>query len=342
MSNVGAPLVSVLMPSYNHAPFIRSAVESVLAQTLTELELIIVDDGSRDSSANIISTMSDQRVRFQLLRQNAGACHAMNLALQMSSGKLIAVCNSDDEWHPEKLRRQLRLMERLPNIAVLFSDVRWIADDGAQLSPFALPVASTIFRQQNRSRWSWLRSLLEGGNCLCHPSILARREVYDVTGVYDNQLRQLPDFDMWIRILERFDIFVMRDKLVSFRLHGGNTSTPSPEASRRDMNEYRIILRRLMKRISSDNFARTFGFRNLTIDDELDLEIEKAFYLLSYYGKYAGIFRELACDILSETFDSLSGRQRLSDKFLFEDKDFQSVMGAYTPWMTVPDPLRGA
>src|SRR4051794_19001581 len=98
-----APLISVVMPSYNHERFITTAIRSVLGQSLTDIELTIVDDGSQDSSARIISEQRDARVRFRLLERNQGACNAMNVALQMSKGKFIAVCNSDDVWHPEKL-----------------------------------------------------------------------------------------------------------------------------------------------------------------------------------------------------------------------------------------------
>lgn len=322
-----SPAISILMPSYNHAQFIEAAIRSVLAQTRADFELIVVDDGSSDASPRIIAEQRDPRVRFHLLEQNQGACHAMNVALQMSRGELLAVCNSDDLWHPEKLSRQIGLLETLPNAGAVFCDVSWIGDDGLELSK--LPPFARVFQQQNRSRWSWVRRFLESGNCLCHPSILAKREAYDVAGLYDNRLRQLPDMDMWIRVLEHFDIFVMPEKLVSFRMHAHNTSMPSPEASRRDLNEHRLILRKTFERMSGDYFIKALGSKCVEIDDDLDLQIEQAFYLLSHHGIYTDIFQELGLDILFDVCKDAAGLTRLSNKFGFEVADFHRAMGMH-------------
>src|SRR5712664_4673265 len=111
--NIGIPFprVSVIMPSFNHERFIASAVAGVLGQTMSDLELVIVDDGSVDQSARIISAINDKRVRYKLLERNHGACEAMNIALRMARGRFIAVCNSDDEWQPGKLEHQLAILE---------------------------------------------------------------------------------------------------------------------------------------------------------------------------------------------------------------------------------------
>lgn len=329
----GTPIVSVLMPSHNHGKFIKKAIDSVLAQTLTEIELVIVDDGSRDASPRIIAETQDPRVRCRLFERNRGACDAMNAALQMSAARFIAVCNSDDEWHPEKLARQMALFDELPGVGAIFSDVEWIGEDGRKLKPSQLPPLATVFRQRNRSRWSWLRTLLETENCLCHPSILVRRDAYALAGPYDNRFRQLPDLDMWTRIVEHFDIFVMPEKLLSFRIHSQNTSGPTPEISRRDLNERRFILHKTMDRISKENFMKAFGFRSISIDDELDLRIEQALYLLSYMGRYVVMFRELGLQRLFAIMADANALDRLAEKFGLSMADFHREMAAYTPWL---------
>lgn len=337
----GGPLVSVVMPSYNHGGFVRPAIDSVLAQTVRDIELIVVDDGSQDASPAILSGLQDPRLRIRLLERNYGACHAMNTALQMSTGKFIAVCNSDDVWKPDKLRRQLEVLDKLPAVAAIFSDVEWINSEGKKLADSALPPFASVFRQQNRSRWSWLRSLLETGNCLCHPSILIRREAYELVGPYDNRLRQLPDLDMWTRIVQHFDIFVMSDRLLSFRIHDRNTSTPSPETSQRDLHERRFILSKVMDRISPDNFVRAFGLKGIDLSDALDLQIERALYLTSYKGRYIGIFRELGLDLLYALLDDPNGQYRLQEKFGFGVIDFQRELGNCPSWVDVPTGAAG-
>jgi len=331
------PAISIIMPSYNHEQFIGDAVASILAQTFQDFELVIVDDSSADGSAKIISGFSDPRIRANILDANRGACEAMNVALHMSRGKYIAVCNSDDTWRADKLSRQLEFLEKNDGIGAVFSGVYWIGDDGAPFSTLRLAFSGNVFKQQNRSRWSWLRDLIETGNCLCHPSILIRRELYDRAGDYDNRLRQLPDLDMWLRILQRTDIFVLPDELVGFRIHGSNVSTPNPQTSRRAINEHRLIARRMFSEISKENFVRAFGQNAHAIDDDMDFEIEKGLYLLSHRGLYEGIFRELGSDYMFGLLQHPEGRARLNEKYGFGTATFHEEMGGYSPWIVSAD-----
>src|SRR3954451_12937994 len=223
------PLVSVLIPSYQHEKYIGEAIESVLAQTFSNIEVVIVDDASSDSSASIVRSYRDSRIVFRELYENIGACQAMNVGISMCRGQYIAVCNSDDKWVADKLQKQLHVFSCGTNIAAVFSDVEWIDDEGACLGD----CYAGVFRQANRSRFRWMRDLLESGNRLCHPSVLIRRDVYEKVGLYNNFYRQLPDLDMWVRVLEHFDIFVMPERLVKFRVHPNNTSRPTPSVSNR-------------------------------------------------------------------------------------------------------------
>ena len=330
---VSQPSISILMPSYNHARFIRAAVESILAQSFPDFELLIVDDGSVDASKDIISSFQDNRIRYRLLDQNVGAPEAMNIALEMSGGRYVAVCNSDDEWHPEKLAKQYQYLENNPAISAVYSDVVWIGDDGAPLNESRLPYFKSVFKQMNRSRGSWLRDFVEGGNCLCHPSALIKREIYDIIGIYDNRLRQLPDLDMWIRLVQHANIFVMRDALVGFRIHDSNTSAPHPATSRRSINEHRLIVRKTFGGIAKDNFIEAFGLKMISIDNDLDFAAEKALYLLSYRGPYDGIFRELALDLLYDAIETPEGRERLARKYAFDVAVFHKEMSLQSPWI---------
>jgi glycosyltransferase involved in cell wall biosynthesis len=336
--DASCPLVSVIMPSFNHDRFIASAIASVLSQTMRHLELIIVDDGSADRSPDIVAGISDRRVQYELLGKNRGACEAMNIALRKAKGHFVAVCNSDDEWHPDKLDRQLRSMEAQGRSAAVFSDVVWVDEAGAPLDGSRAPPFESVFRQANRSRWTWMRTLLESGNKLCHPSILIRREILDKVGEYDNRLRQLPDLDMWIRVLGHCDIFVASAKLLRFRLHHTNTSAAKPDVSRRSINEHRLILRKFLSEISASTFAKVFGFKAISIDDEIDLKIEKALYLLDYQGIYFGMFRELGLDLLYDLTSSAVALKRLREKYGFDIFAFQREMAVHSPWVEEKQP----
>jgi len=253
------PRVSVVMASYNHAPFIREAMESVLRQTIADLELIVVDDASRDGSNAVIAGVDDPRVRHIPLPRNVGACAAMNIAIDLCTGEFVAVCNSDDIWVKDKLECQLRVIAEQPEVGAVFSDVTWINDDGEEIGNRQLSHGAGIFAQPNRSRSAWLRTLVEQGNCLCHPSVLIRREVYARVGTLNNLLRQLPDHDFWLRVLRVYDIHVMPDQLVKFRIHTGNTSATSPVNDRRVRRETFLITKDFFSSLTAKEFYTHFS-----------------------------------------------------------------------------------
>lgn len=333
MTEASSPAISVIMPSYNHTRFIGDAIKSVLEQSFADIELIVVDDGSRDSSADVIRQIQDSRFRYRILKENVGACAAMNIALDMTRGRYIAVCNSDDEWHPEKLSKQYSLLTDNPKLGAVFSDVKWIGDSGHPLRMEQLPFFKFVFRQKNRSRLSWIRDLLEGGNCLCHPSILIRKEVYERVGNYDNRLRQLPDLDMWIRLLQQYDIFVMQEALVAFRIHDDNTSAPNASSSRRSINEHQIILKKTLAGLSRESFIGAFGVRQISIESELDFQIEKALYMLEYRGLYESMYRLLGLNALYELMDDVNVQKKLSSEYEFDIARFHKEMAYHSPWI---------
>ncbi|ESY89472.1 glycosyltransferase [Mesorhizobium sp. LNHC209A00] len=327
------PLISVLIPSYNHGHFIRAAVDSVFAQTHKNLQIVIVDDASTDGSADIIKALSDKRVARRILPENVGACTAMNIGLSMCEGAYIAVCNSDDIWAaPTKLEQQLEKFKNAQHVAAVFSDVEWIDDLGAPLSDANAPSFHEVFKQPNRSRFTWIRDLIEGGNRLCHPSALIRREVYEKVGLYNNFYRQLPDLDMWLRVLQHYEIFVMPEKLVKFRIHANNASRPSPTISNRSINEHRLILADMMRHITPENFYGAFGFTDVPPStDPNRVKFEIARYLLDHRGLYERMFNQLGSEILLEIPEEETIRGGISAH------KFHEKVGRDSPWIPRPE-----
>jgi len=223
------PRLSVVMAAYNHAKFVRQAVDSVLGQSFTGFELVITDDGSHDGTAEILRTMTDPRIRLQCFPRNRGAVDALNDAISRSRGQYIAVLNSDDFFLPEKLARQVAYLDANPGIGAVFSVPKVVDEAGRELAADE-HVFATIFTGRNRSRIGWLRHFFETGNCLCHPTVMIRRQCYDRLGLYDPLLMNLPDFDMWVRLCQYFDLHVMAEPLSAFRLlaNDRNTSAPAP------------------------------------------------------------------------------------------------------------------
>jgi hypothetical protein len=238
---VTAPVVSVCMASYNHATFIRVAVESVLRQSFSDWELVITDDGSSDGTGAVLNGIKDDRVCVEIFPENRSACVALNHCIRRARGRFIAVLNSDDAWAPEKLARQVAFMHEQPRTAAVFTLAAMIDERGQPL-PVDHPGQQT-FHQPNRDRHEWLRRLIFNGNCLCHPSVLVRADVYREVGLYDECMAQLPDLDMWIRILLRHDIHVLQEELTFFRLldRERNASGNRPEVRVRCTTENMLI-----------------------------------------------------------------------------------------------------
>jgi hypothetical protein len=229
-----APLVSVVVASYNHAPFVQDCLRSALSQGIDDLEILVTDDGSTDATAQHVAALGDPRIHLHAFEQNRGACLAMNDALRRSRGRYIAVLNSDDLFLPGKLRRQIDFLEHNPQVGAVFGWPSFIDEQG---QPFHDPAHKdhAVFHQPNRGRHQWLRHFFDQGNALCHPTALLRREVYQNVGLYDPRLAQVPDLDQWIRVCMRYDIHVLPEPLTAFRIRSGqqNASGARPEVVRR-------------------------------------------------------------------------------------------------------------
>jgi len=223
------PKLSVVMASYNHAAFVRQAVESVLSQSFAEFEFVITDDGSRDGTADILRSVPDPRIGLHVFQQNRGAVDALNDAIRRSCGEYIAVLNSDDYFLPEKLARQVEYLDANPGVGAVFGVPKVVDETGRELGGDE-HLFARLFTKQNRTRIEWLRHFFENGNCLCHPTLMIRRSCYDQVGSYDPLLMNLPDFDMWVRLCQHFDIHIVAEPVTAFRLlaHERNTSAPSP------------------------------------------------------------------------------------------------------------------
>lgn len=241
-----AAKISVCMASYNHAPFIRAAVESVLNQTFADWELVITDDGSSDGTIEAIDGIRDDRIHIERFPENRSACVALNHCIRRARGQYIAVLNSDDAWRPDKLARQLAVMEEQPQTAAVFTLVDVIDERGGPMEQQHF--YKTVFNEPNRDRLAWLRRLVVEGNCLCHPSVLVRSEVYRETGLYDECMAQMPDLDMWIRISLKHDIWIIQEPLTLFRVldRERNASGNRPEVRIRCQAELMMIFWKLL------------------------------------------------------------------------------------------------
>jgi glycosyltransferase involved in cell wall biosynthesis len=285
------PTVSVIMPAYNHADFVLQSIESVLAQKNVDFELLISDDGSTDSTNKNISKIIDKRIRFYPNKNNRGACVVTNELIQRATGKFIALINSDDFWVLEdKLQYQLDILNNNPNIGACFGRAKFIDKYSNKIDKTLLSFG-TVFDQENRSQGKWLRRLFEGGNCICHPTILIRKSCYDDVGLYNNRLRQLPDYDMWIRLVKKYPIHVSDRELISFRIiSGGNASSNTINNSIRIINEHYLIAENFFDGIDEillkEGFFDLLKIKNIPSLQHLNIEKNLLYFIDSpWLGK---------------------------------------------------------
>jgi glycosyltransferase involved in cell wall biosynthesis len=259
-SQSSSPYVSVILTSFNHSAFLRQAIESVLTQTFSDFELIIWDDCSADDSWQVISSYSDSRIRPFRNTANFGPTYGVNKAIfEICLGKFIAIHHSDDVWLPEKLMTQVSYLNEHPEVGAVFSHADAINEKG-NLLPIGSHFYADIFHQQNRTRYQWLRRFLLEGNALCHPSVLIRKSCYESLGGYRNDLFQLPDFDMWIRLCSKYPIHVIQESLLMYRVldNERNTSGGRRDSTNRIQVEQSRIFEETHKFLSSQDIQFIF------------------------------------------------------------------------------------
>jgi len=206
------PQVSVIIPTYNAARYLSDAIDSVLAQTYDEFEIIVVDDGSTDETPGVVNKY-DSRVCY-LSQQNAGVAAARNRGISESKGKYIAFLDADDTWFPNKLEKQMAVLAASEGSRVCYSAFLEVTQD---LSPVGV--------RRSLRHSSAIEDLLLRGNVIgsiC--TVVAERELFEKLGGFDATLSQCADWDMWVRMGTETEFLYLDDVLVTYRQHGTNMS----------------------------------------------------------------------------------------------------------------------
>jgi glycosyltransferase involved in cell wall biosynthesis len=193
-------MISVVIPAYNSAKSICRAIDSILAQSYCDYEIIVIDDGSTDNTAAIVSGYGSQ-VNY-IYEENSGVCVARNAGVKAANGQWIAFLDHDDQWSPEKLARQMEIVENN-------SDLRWCTtnyfqDDGSRCTPVCDPekVASNLSDRDYFESY-----FVAAGKRIIRimpTTIMIRTDVFDEVGGFDPELRRSEDTDLWCRIALRY------------------------------------------------------------------------------------------------------------------------------------------
>lgn len=235
------PIVSVIIASYNHENFVIEAINSVLNQTITDIEIIIIDDASTDSSAEKIAQLTDPRIRF-IQQQNNREFPIRNIGISLARGKYIAFQNSDDVWTADKLEKQINAFKKNPSLSACFSEIEIIDEKGLNKNN---TWAEGLFTKENRTSSEWLRYFFDIGNCLCISSSMIRKKDLLCIGGFRPKLTHSSDFDLWIQLAGIGEFFIVSELLTKMRIVSDkNLSAPSPKSDARFKMDYIDILHR--------------------------------------------------------------------------------------------------
>lgn len=277
-------MVSVLLCTYNRENMIRETIDSILAQTYKDFELLIVDDGSTSEEAKeILKSYKDERIRLFLCEENKFYCRAANFGINQMRGDYLAIADSDDVWYPTKLERQMEYLEEHPECGACFTFAE-IIDENGEPAEKDFPHIAGLLKKSFSTRGEWFRYFFQYGNCVAHPSaVIPEWMVRKVRG-FNLLMCQGADLDMWIRILREAPIYVLPENLTKFRCHHNpynQVSGADELKAARFTNEHMLMRRKIMQILTDEELQRYFRcyFRNKNSQTHLELEIERAFLL---------------------------------------------------------------
>lgn len=226
---VSCPRVTVLMPVYNGEKHLGEAIESILAQTFRDFELLIIDDGSSDHSVEIIGSYDDLRIRLVRNQQNSGITATLNLGLRLAAGDYIVRMDADDISLPERLSKQVAFMDSHQDIGVCGTWVETIGEPSGQL-----------WRYPTRPEITKARLLFT--SALAHPSVIMRREkLFGAELFYDPSFLHAEDYELWVRASRHCALSNIGEVLLLYRLHASQISRIHLEQQRATIERIQLI-----------------------------------------------------------------------------------------------------
>ena len=242
------PTVTVLMPVYNAAPYLGLAIESILRQTYVNFELLVIDDGSTDTSQEIILSYVDPRIRLLANGENQGLTRTLNIGLEAARAELIARQDADDISLPRRLEKQVAFMDAHPEVALLGSQALQIDHQGRYRGTIDHSIETAGLR------WELLFD-----NAFVHSAVVYRRKVvWKELGGYSEAFPFVEDYELWSRVASSHPVANLPDRLVAYRVHAS--------AQKQRYREQQSQLGQIAQR----NFVQTFGpgtFSTATVNE---------------------------------------------------------------------------
>ena len=241
------PLVSIVIPVYNGSNYMREAIDSALNQTYSNIEVIVVNDGSTDNTDEIAKSYGE-KIRY-LKKENGGVSTALNLAIENMKGEYFSWLSHDDVYLPQKIESQINILRNLKDkTTVIYGGYKYINEKGSLICEMKLENEFSI-DDLNKPLFSLLLNRISGCALLIH------KTYFQTVGVFDEKLRITQDYDLWLRILQNTGIYYDTHCLTLSRVHQKQTGK-TPEALTSD--EESLFWERTIKSISAKQWIETF------------------------------------------------------------------------------------
>lgn len=283
------PHVSVIIPVFNGEQTIKRALDSVFAQTFLNIEVIVVDDASSDNTAELVASYADDRLAIIRCPENQGAAAARNKGIEAAKGRWVAFLDSDDAWKPEKLSRQVELLERCNRPVAACATGYDIEKNGRR---FAVVLNLTPHRFRH--------DILFGCTISPGSTLVVERSVFDVIGGFDEKFRRLEDWDWLLRFSERYDMEFVPETLAQIYFTKPDSRSPVTignsvlEGIRRMSEKHGRRLRSLTKRLQ---LKGSLLIEHAALLHRSGRPIAAALYVIAALGVYplrnAAFFRTL-------------------------------------------------
>lgn len=229
------PKVTVIIPTYNRREYVQEAIDSVITQTFHDYDIIVIDDGSTDGTREALPERYGDQIHY-VWQTNQGESAARNHALARATGHYIAFLDSDDLWLPDKLDKQVALLEQQQDIGAAFCQA-WIINE------FGQRIAANPLGEGLADERLTLENLCLDNDVVGPSTALVRRNIFDQVGGFDAQIHYGEDWDLWLRIAAEHRLVTIPEPLASLRRHQGTQSYyPSPEKNLRRLNDHLTLL----------------------------------------------------------------------------------------------------
>ncbi|MCI5120563.1 MAG: glycosyltransferase [Candidatus Electrothrix sp. AUS4] len=287
------PTVSVVITCYNYGEYLAGCLESVLSQTYTDYEIIIIDDGSTDNTSDVVKPYCNQYSLIQYIKQeNAGQANAKNQGIKKARGQFIAFLDADDLWHPKKLEKQMVLFAD-DNVGVVYSRQRFVDEDGKPIQQKKGRVQQTLLPKSGK-----ITTALFIDNFVPFSSSVVRSECFKEFEGFDESIAMGIDWDLWLRISTRYHFDYVDEPLLLYRIgHSGQMSKnilTRQECSDRIMDKFKVdypeelpaSVERQAMAFTFCNRGYFFRHQNLILSTQYFLQawLKRPFWIKPYYS----------------------------------------------------------